>query len=131
MADCTQIPPNIANLSPNFSLYKSWLIPAFSVAAGAVDWGYFAPRAVIPLLGAAGLGVIAYGLAKRSHPLPFVGAALVFLSGYFGLAVGFAPFVVPYALTFRDAASADNALGLMLAGVAILLPAKLNICSSV
>ncbi|MBQ1542977.1 cytochrome d ubiquinol oxidase subunit II [Caulobacter sp. CCUG 60055] len=112
---------SIATLVSHPQVAERW-----GVAAGAVDWGYFAPRAVIPLLGAAGLGVIAYGLAKRSHPLPFVGAALVFLSGYFGLAVGFAPFVVPYALTFRDAASADNALGLMLAGVAILLPVILG-----
>jgi cytochrome d ubiquinol oxidase subunit II len=47
---------------------------------------------------------------------------LTFLSGYLGLAVGFFPFIVPYALTYEDAASAPNALSLMLVGAAILLP---------
>ena len=47
---------------------------------------------------------------------------VTFLSGYLGLAVSFFPYVVPYALTYEDAASAPNALRLMLVGVAILLP---------
>ena len=76
----------------------------------------------IPLLGLLGLGVIMEGLRRRSHFLPYVGACWVFLSGYFGLAAGFFPFVVPYALTFRQAASADNALSLMLFGVVPMLP---------
>ena len=66
------------------------------------------------------------GLRRKSHGWPFVGAALVFLSGYLGLAVGFFPYVVPYALTYRQAANADNALALMLVGVAILLPVILG-----
>jgi cytochrome bd ubiquinol oxidase subunit II len=40
--------------------------------------------------------------------------------------VGFFPDIVPYGLTYRAAASADNALGLMLVGVAVLLPAILG-----
>jgi cytochrome bd-type quinol oxidase subunit 2 len=36
--------------------------------------------------------------------------------------VGFFPAIVPYAIDFRQAANADNALGLMLVGVAIMLP---------
>jgi len=51
-----------------------------------------------------------------------LGAMVVFLSGYLGLAAGFFPYVVPYALDFRQAASADNALALMLVGAAILAP---------
>jgi len=54
--------------------------------------------------------------------MPFAGAALIFLSGYLGLAVGFFPAIVPYAIDFRQAANADNALALMLVGVAIMLP---------
>ncbi|THD68358.1 cytochrome d ubiquinol oxidase subunit II [Phenylobacterium sp.] len=77
----------------------------------------------IPLLGAAGLAIAALGLRRRAQGWPFAGAILMFLSGYLGLAAGFFPFVVPYALTFRQAANADNALSLMLVGVAILLPA--------
>jgi cytochrome d ubiquinol oxidase subunit II len=69
------------------------------------------------------LGVAAVALVRRSHFWPFAGALVVFLSGYLGLAAGFFPNIVPYSMTFRQAANADNALALMLVGVAILLPA--------
>ena len=76
----------------------------------------------IPLLGLFGLLIIVAGLVRRSHLWPYVGASLVFLSGYAGLAAGFFPYVAPYALTYRDAAAADNALALMLVGLCIILP---------
>ena len=89
---------------------------------GAFDFGRLALLSPIPLLGLAGLALVVRGLASGGHVTPFLGALTVFLSGYLGLAVGFFPNIVPYDLTFRQAASADNALGLMLVGVAILLP---------
>ena len=97
----------------------------------AIRWGWtgsgfdlaqLAPKLPIPALGLIGLVLIAAGLRRRSHGAPFLGAFLIFLSGYLGLAIGFFPYIVPYDLTFRDAASADNALGLMLVGVSLLLP---------
>ena len=90
--------------------------------AGGVDWTDFAPRAVIPLIGLAGLAMIVLGLRKGSHGRPFVGALTVFLSGYLGLAVSFAPYVAPYAVDFRQGAAPDNALALMLWGTAFILP---------
>jgi cytochrome d ubiquinol oxidase subunit II len=86
----------------------------------------FLPHLPIPLVGIAGLVVLAIGLARRSHGWPHVGASLVFLSGYAGLAAGFFPNIVPYDMTFRQAANQDNALALMLVGVAILLPVILG-----
>ncbi|HEY8615635.1 cytochrome d ubiquinol oxidase subunit II [Phenylobacterium sp.] len=80
----------------------------------------------IPLLGLAGLAVLGLGLARGRHGAPFLGAFLVFLSGYLGLAVGFFPNIVPYDMSYQQAASADNALAFMLVGVAILLPAILG-----
>ena len=77
----------------------------------------------IPILGAVGLAVAAFGLGRKAHGWPFAGAILMFLSGYLGLAVGFVPYIVPYVMTFRQAANADNALQLLLIGGAILLPA--------
>ena len=77
----------------------------------------------IPMLGAAGLAVAALGLHRKAHGWPFAGAILMFLSGYLGLAAGFFPNIVPYSMDFRQAANADNALALMLVGVAILFPA--------
>jgi cytochrome d ubiquinol oxidase subunit II len=90
--------------------------------AGHFDLGRLATLSPIPLLGLAGLGMVAAGLRRRSHGWPFLGAYLVFLSGYLGLAAGFFPYIVPYQMTFRQAANADNALVLLLGGGAILLP---------
>ena len=89
---------------------------------GVFDLARLALLSPIPLLGLAGLALVVWGLAKGGHVAPFLGSLTVFVSGYLGLAVGFFPNIVPYDLTFRQAASAENALGLMLVGVAILLP---------
>ena len=53
---------------------------------------------------------------------PYLGGAAAFLSGYAGLAISIAPHAIPYRFTFREAAAADNALGFLLVGVAVLLP---------
>lgn len=90
--------------------------------AGGFDLARLAVLSPIPLLGLAGLALLVVGMRRRSHGAPFLGTFIVFLSGYLGLAVGFFPYIVPYAMDFRQAASADNALGLMLVGVAIMLP---------
>lgn len=87
-----------------------------------IDWAVLTPLLVVPLLGLAGLAIVFLTARRGSHRWPFVGALLVFLSGYVGLAVGFAPYVVPYALSFRQAAAPDNALGLMLVGTVVILP---------
>jgi cytochrome d ubiquinol oxidase subunit II len=94
----------------------------WGVGLSGIDLVRLAKLSPIPLLGVAGLCIATVGVRSRSHGWPFVGVVLVFLSGYLGLAVGLAPYVVPYDLTFRQAAAADNALGLMLVGVAVLLP---------
>ena len=96
----------------------------------AARWGFedghftigMLPFLPIPILGAAGLLIVAEGLRRKEHGMPYAGAALVFLSGYLGLAVGFFPAIVPYDIDFRQAANADNALALMLVGVGIMLP---------
>jgi cytochrome d ubiquinol oxidase subunit II len=91
-------------------------------AGGTPDLGSLAPLLAIPLLGGVGLGLVFFGLARKSHALPFVGALVVFLSGYLGLGFSFFPDAVPYGVTFREAANSPGALGLILLGVAILLP---------
>ena len=97
----------------------------WGVAAGGIDWGRLIKLSPIPLLGAVGLAAIAWGLKRGSHRLPFAGGLLVFVSGYLGLAVGFTPYVVPYAVTYEQAAAPSNALGLLLAGAAFALPLTL------
>jgi len=112
---------SLATLTVHPRIAERW-----GILHGVVDWARFARLTPIPLLGAAGLLTVAAGLLRRSHILPFAGATTVFLSGYLGLAVGFFPYIVPYALTFRQAASAENALALMGIGIAALLPVILG-----
>jgi len=95
-------------------------------AAMAIDWAALAPLLAIPALGLAGFGVVVVMARRGSHHWPFVGALLVFLSGYIGLAASFMPYVVPYAFDFRQAAAPENALGLMLVGTVLILPAILG-----
>ena len=94
-------------------------------ADGTFDLATLLPLLPIPLIGLAGLAVVAWGLRGR-QATALLGAYLVFLSGYLGLAAGFFPYIVPYGMDFRAAANADNALALMLVGVTILLPAILG-----
>mgnify|MGYP001810022786 CR=1 FL=1 len=93
---------------------------------GGFDLSAFLPLSPIPLLGLAGLAIIAWGLVRKSHKAPFLGALLVFLSGFVGLAAGFFPNIIPYDVTFRQAANQDGPLAFMLVGVAILLPVILG-----
>jgi cytochrome bd ubiquinol oxidase subunit II len=87
-----------------------------------LDWGTLLPLLPIPLLGLAGLALVFVMSRRGSHVWPFVGAMLVFVSGYLGLAAGFAPYIVPYELNFRQAAAPHNALSLMLVGTVAILP---------
>ena len=87
-----------------------------------VDWSKLVPRLAIPALGFVGLLVLTWGLAAGKHGAPFLGALMVFLSGYFGLAISFFPYIVPYALDIRQAAAPENALALMLVGAVVALP---------
>jgi cytochrome d ubiquinol oxidase subunit II len=88
--------------------------------------GFDLPRlsglAGIPILGALGFAVIAAGLVRRSHLLPFAGALAVFASGYLGLAASFFPYIAPYSLTYRAAANDAGALALLTVGLVIILP---------
>ena len=121
--------PVVATLLAAVSLATLFVHPKIAVRWGfsgqAFDLPTFLPLAPIPLLGLAGLAIVAVGLMRKSHGWPFVGALLVFLSGYAGLAAGFFPNIVPYGMTFRQAANAENALGFMLWVTAFVLPAIL------
>lgn len=90
-----------------------------------VDWSVLGPLLPVPLLGLAGLILLVGSARRSSHVRPFVGTILVFLSGYMGLAASFMPYIVPYAVDFRQAAGPDNALGLMLVGTLTIVPAIL------
>lgn len=115
---------SVATLMIHPRVAERW---GFDLSDGfALELADLLPLLPIPLMGLIGLAIVLVMSRKGSHRWPFVGALLVFLSGYLGLAAGFAPYIVPYALNFRQAAAPDNALGLMLAGTAFILPAILG-----
>ena len=88
----------------------------------AVDLTQLLPLLSIPALGLLGFALLAWGLHGKAHRLPFLGAFLIFLSGYIGLAVSFTPYIAPYGLTYQQAAAAPNTLSFMLVVVSVLMP---------
>jgi len=64
--------------------------------------------------------------ADRHAILPFLTLAGIFTLGFAGLAWSFYPFVVPDQLTIWQAASAPEALGIILVGVCFVLPVILG-----
>jgi cytochrome bd ubiquinol oxidase subunit II len=108
---------SVATLAQHPLIAMRWGISAHGISLAAL-----LPRSLIPALGVVGLALIVWGLRRGGHVAPFAGALVVFLSGYLGLAASFFPAIVPYAVSFREAANEPNALALELVGVAILLP---------
>ena len=111
---------SLATLSIDPRVTERW---GFSMSH--VDPGKLLPLAPIPLAG----GILAV-LAARDLTMksgvpewrPYVFSAGIFLSGYLGLAVSLFPYLVPFETDVWQAAARDNALGLMLAGAAVMLP---------
>jgi cytochrome d ubiquinol oxidase subunit II len=58
----------------------------------------------------------------RGAILPFLTLSAIFTLGFAGLAWSFYPYVVPDRLTIWDAAAAPGSLGIILVGVAVVLP---------
>ncbi|RZJ01570.1 MAG: cytochrome d ubiquinol oxidase subunit II [Brevundimonas sp.] len=110
---------SVATLLVHSRIAERW---GLQIAQGYGYSFHIGPQLLIPLLGLAGLILIVGSARRSSHARPFIGALMVFLSGYLGLAVSFMPNIVPYDIDFRHAAAPDNALGLMLAGTAVILP---------
>jgi cytochrome d ubiquinol oxidase subunit II len=122
--------PAVALLLAAVSVATLFVHPQVASRWGWTDHGFDLSRltrlAAIPAMGAAGLVTIAVGLARRSQGGPFVGAVVVFLSGYLGLAASFFPYVAPYGLTFRQAANTNSALALLFGALVIILPVILG-----
>jgi cytochrome d ubiquinol oxidase subunit II len=78
--------------------------------------------AFVPLL----LAVCAFGLwqglTTGKHLQPFLSALGLFVLSFAGLGISFYPYIVPGALTIREAAAPDSSLGFLLVGAAVLIP---------
>ena len=78
--------------------------------------------AFVPLL----LAVCAFGLwqglATDKHLQPFLSALGLFVLSFVGLGISFYPYIVPGALTIKEAAAPDDSLAFLLVGAVILIP---------
>ncbi|WP_367606019.1 cytochrome d ubiquinol oxidase subunit II [Legionella sp. W05-934-2] len=61
-------------------------------------------------------------LNKGQEWRPFLYSIFIFLCAYAGIAISIYPYLVPYHLTFWEAAAPDTTLKFILIGVAIMLP---------
>ncbi len=61
-------------------------------------------------------------IEARREAAPFLATIALFLLGYLGLAISTIPYIVPPALTIRDAAAAPSSQMFMLVGTLVLLP---------
>ena len=78
--------------------------------------------AFVPVL----LAVCAFGLwqglTADKHLQPFLAALGLFVLSYAGVGISFYPYIVPGALTIKEAAAPEASLGFLLIGALILIP---------
>lgn len=114
---------SLATLAVDASIGDRW---GFSMQH--IDFAILLPMSPVPLTGMALCIWLARDLwmkpGANAAPdwRPFLLAAGIFITGYFGIGISLYPYIVPFELTVWDAAARDNALGLMLVGAAIMLP---------
>jgi cytochrome bd ubiquinol oxidase subunit II len=76
----------------------------------------------VPLLTIFAFIYLGKSLKAQKEKAPFFAAIAIFALCYFGLAVSLFPYVVPYQITFQQAAASTKSLSFLLVGVAITLP---------
>lgn len=108
---------SLATLSVDPRVTERW-----GLTMTSIDWGSFVWLAPLPLAAAAICFLLWRGADKRLHLTPYLYAVCLFAVGYVGLAVSLWPYLVPFTMTPGEAAAADNALGLLLAGALPMLP---------
>ncbi|MBI9086465.1 MAG: cytochrome d ubiquinol oxidase subunit II [Desulfobacterales bacterium] len=83
---------------------------------------YLAP---VPLVTAILFVLIWRHLRMGSEYRPFFLSIGIFLMGYIGLGISLWPWIVPFAITFRQAAAAPQSQSLLLVGTVVMLPVVL------
>ncbi len=76
----------------------------------------------IPVSSLVMLVMIWRGLHKGKERLPFFMSVGVFLTGYLGLGISLWPWLVPFNVSFRQAAAAPESQSLLLVGTIVMLP---------
>lgn len=108
-----------ATLAVDPQVTRRWGV---SIARGVYDWDRFLALAWLPALGLACIAAVIHYARRAPHRRAFQFAVLLFLTGFLGLAISLWPYATPFGLTIYEAAAAPNALALMLAGAAVILP---------
>ena len=76
----------------------------------------------IPLLTGTAFIYLYWSILTKREVLPFLLSIFLFSLGYLGLAISLWPWIVPYQVTFWQAAADPKSLSLMLVGVSLFLP---------
>ncbi len=76
----------------------------------------------IPLSSLVMIAMIWRGLHKGKEYLPFFLSIGVFITGYMGLGISLWPWLVPFNVSFRQAAAAPESQSLLLVGTVVMLP---------
>lgn len=90
------------------------------------SWPNMGVLILVPFLIVLSTYWIYQGIKRKFERLPFLLSLFLFFLGFLGLAINTWPYIVPRALTFREAAAAPESLSLMLIGTAVVLPAILT-----
>jgi cytochrome bd ubiquinol oxidase subunit II len=102
------------------SLWTPFLQP--SIASRWFSWPNIALLSPVPILTALVAWFEWRSLNDRSEAAPFVGAVLLFVMSYLGIAISMFPMIVPYKYTLWDAASSESTQAFLLVGTLFLLP---------
>lgn len=86
------------------------------------SWPNILILAPIPLATLVTAFLIWRSLAGTSHAGPFIGAVVLFMLSYLGIAVSLWPFIVPHTFTLWEAASSNSTQAFLLVGTLFLLP---------
>jgi cytochrome d ubiquinol oxidase subunit II len=102
------------------SLWTPFLDPVYFERWFGWPTAFFS--ALVPLLVVSCAVTLWWGLRTAAHALPFLAALGLFVLSFIGIGISFFPYIVPGALTIKEAAAPDASLGFLLVGAAFLVP---------
>jgi cytochrome d ubiquinol oxidase subunit II len=102
------------------SLWTPFLEPIYFERWFGFPTAFFS--AFVPLLLAVCALGLWWGLTRDKHLLPFLAALGIFVLSFIGIGISFYPYIVPGALTIKEAAAPESSLAFLLVGAAVLIP---------
>jgi cytochrome d ubiquinol oxidase subunit II len=77
---------------------------------------------IFPLIGLAAVGIMVRGFTERRDLLPLIGGILLFISAFGTLAASFLPYMIPFTITYTQAAAPHSSLAFLFwfAGIVVL-----------